>query len=216
MKMFDISFITVMIVLSSKYVADMVLTYFDDMYGVNTIMWILISHLFLLLPLSIEEYIKKYKNCKSKNILENILDSIKSTSKTIVATDMMAFIIGFIPFVGIVVSILEFVPFIGQGLVWLFCYFVYRKINDIIRLLGKAFEPITKIMKPIGKIISPIKKMFTSVLKPFLVILKPILFIIDLFFEVININKNCEVTNFNRSLIYTSTSIILALIGEYI
>lgn len=212
-KVFDISFATVMIVLSSRFVADMVLTYFDDMYGVNTIMWILVSHLFLLLPLSVEEYIKKYKDCQSKNFFENILDSIKSTSKTVAATDMMAFIIGFLPFVGIAVTVLEFVPFIGPGLVWLFCYFVYRKVNDIMRLLGKAFEPISKIASPI---ISPIKKMFTSILKPFLIIFKPIIFFFELFFEVITINRNCEVTKFYRSLIYTSMSLGLAVVGEYL
>lgn len=213
-KLFTISATTTMIILMSKFGSNFLLEYLDETIDLPEFAWILVPYFLLLLPMSIDEYYRNYKDCKDKSFAENALHAITSTSKSILATDIMGFVIGFLPFVGMATTVLEFVPYIGSGLVWLLAYFIYRKINDIKDLLYSLlniFGPLKSVLSPVISIFS---KVFGVMFAPMLIIFKPLIMLLNLVWEIVDINDKCEVTSFYKSMLYTGMSVGIAYVNE--
>lgn len=135
--MFDTTLFIVLTVLFSGSVANTFLEYIDEEYGVSDLSWTIITYLFLIIPFGIHKYAKKYKDCKKRNFVENMMESFKSAAKTVAIVDLLTILIGFIPIVGTFVGLVEYIPYIGSTSVWLVCYFIYKIINWFFNKISK-------------------------------------------------------------------------------
>ena len=66
-----------------------------------------------------------------------MIQAVKSAAITVGIVDILSFVVGFIPIVGNVVSVLEYIPLIGTPAVWLACYFIYFGITEFFSLFAK-------------------------------------------------------------------------------
>mgnify|MGYP001247497596 CR=1 FL=1 len=166
--MFDTVFFLVLSVIFSGTLSDFFLNYLDKKYGISTFMWYFVTYLFVMLPMGIYKYANDSSKCKQKKdsrneYISNIIQAIKSAAITVGMVDILSFIIRFIPIVGNIVSILEFIPLIGTPSVWLGCYFIYYCITHIFSLLF-----MKKIYCSNIGLTSPLIFSFISIFKSFI------------------------------------------------
>lgn len=135
--MFDKIQFVVISVLLSGFIAERFLYWMDDMYGVGTFMWVLITYLFMLAPFIVHEYAKISPRCKNKPFYTNLIQAWRNASWTVGTVDVFAFASGFIPIVGTIISIVGFIPLVGTPAVWLANYAVYKILSKLFSFIKK-------------------------------------------------------------------------------
>ena len=135
--MFDTVLFLVLSVIFSGTLADMFLEFLDEKYGVSTFVWYFVTYLFVMLPVGIYKYASDSSKCKKNIFFTNMIQAIKSAAITVGIVDILSIVVGFIPVVGNIISVIEYIPLIGTPAVWLACYFIYYGVTKFFSLFAK-------------------------------------------------------------------------------
>ena len=160
--MYDTILFLVLSVLFSSTVSNLFLDFLDEQYGVNTFIWYFITYISIMLPVSIFKYNSSSSKCKKRDSFNNMIQALKDTAVTVGIVDILSLVIIFIPVIGSMVDVIEYVPLIGTSIVWLGCFFLYHYSTKFFTLFIKN--------KYCGNIDTATSLIFSfvSILKPFI------------------------------------------------
>ena len=93
--------------------------------------WIIVDIVLSLLAIAIPYFIRTSKLCKEFN-KDNLMNTITQTVITQGAVNLFTFLVGFVPIVGLMFTLIEMIPYVGPVLPWSIGYITtYIVINMI-------------------------------------------------------------------------------------
>lgn len=123
----------ILIPLITKIILSYLLSYLADEYDLSTSIIVLIDVVVGLLASLIPLYIRTKKTCKRFN-KENFINTFSQGSMVEAVAEIFSWGAGFIPILGMIISILEFIPVIGQvipwGIAYATAYIVLNMVNN--------------------------------------------------------------------------------------
>ena len=84
-------------------------------------MWVIIEVILNFITIAIPYFMRTNKLCKNLN-KDNMMNTVTQTAITQAAVNLFTFLIGFVPLVGIMFSLVEMIPYIGPLLPWTIGY----------------------------------------------------------------------------------------------
>ena len=135
--MLDKTFFLVFSVILSGTMSNLFLNYMDSKYNIGNFTRYFVTYLFVMVPMSLHLYAKNTSKCKKKNFISNGIEALKSATVTVGIVDILSFIIRFIPIIGTIHSLIEYIPLFGIPSVWLTSYFIYTNIMNLIKIFKK-------------------------------------------------------------------------------
>lgn len=94
-------------------------------------MWVIIDVVLNFVTLLIPYLIRTYNLC-NKVETENILNTLTQAATTQAAVNLFTFLIGFVPFIGLVFTMVEMIPYVGPLLPWTIGYSTFYIVMNML------------------------------------------------------------------------------------
>jgi hypothetical protein len=124
----------VIFLIGFKFFNDFVLGIIEDNYEFGKISTFLLYTTFNLIPILILNYVEINKKCKDSKTFLKLEKTLYKSLIKLGGTEIFKMIVGFIPILGKILSLLEFIPYVNKFLSVMY-YFIFA---GIVNLFNKA------------------------------------------------------------------------------
>jgi hypothetical protein len=131
-------FVQFIFLILAKFGNDKIIEFIEEEYEYGTLIMFIIYTLLNFIPLVILTFIQVNETCKDKPVSFKINKAINETFIKLGGTEIFKNVIGLIPILGKVLSLLEFIPYVEKFLSVLY-YFIIAGIVNLFSKLNKNY-----------------------------------------------------------------------------